>query len=131
MNQVKRPTSPHLSIYRLPLAAKMSIMHRITGVALYAGALLLVWWLAVAAYAPTHYLSFHDAMTSVCGRVVLFGFTVAFYYHLANGIRHLFWDMGKGFKLGSVNLSGVLALLFALIASTGSWCYAYHVVGKI
>ncbi len=128
---MNRPTSPHLTIYRPQITSVLSILHRMTGVALYAGALVLVGWLAIAAYYPSDYARLHDCLTSLVGRALLFGWTLAFYYHLANGIRHLFWDMGKGFKLGAVTASGVFVLIFTLAATLGSWAYAYHVVGKL
>jgi len=125
MHNISRPTSPHLTIYRPQITSMMSIAHRITGVALYAGALVLVAWLAVAAYMPKRYDQFHECLMSPVGRALLFGWTLAFFYHLLNGIRHLFWDMGKGFALSCVTRSGVMVLVLAMFLTIDVWYYAY------
>src|SRR5271154_5369551 len=106
MSSNKRPPSPHLSIYRPQISSVLSITHRLTGLALFAGTALLVLWLWSAAYAPAFYGTLHHALASVIGRVCLLGWLLAFYYHLSNGIRHLFWDAGMGFSLPQVDRSG-------------------------
>jgi len=117
----KRPLSPHLTIYKLPLAARISITHRITGMALYAGTALMLWWLWTIAYAPTQYPSFHEYVTSKPGLIILFCWTLAFYFHFANGIRHLFWDMGKGFLLPTTAKTNWLVIFFALAMNALTW----------
>lgn len=131
MPNISRPTSPHLTIYKPQITSVMSIMHRITGVALYAGALVLVAWLVIAAYMPFRYAGFHDVLLSPIGRLVLFGWTFAFFYHLCNGIRHLFWDIGKGFALKAVTASGVIVLLTSVALTVGCFAYAYHASGAL
>lgn len=128
MSSVPRPTSPHLGVYRWQITMITSILHRATGIALYAGAVLLMGWLWSAAYAPEFYAKVHECLTSMFGKLVLVGFTLAFYYHLANGIRHLFWDMGKGFALPCAGRSGVAALLFALFMTLFTWGFALNSV---
>lgn len=119
----ERPLSPHLGIYRLPLtAAIMSITHRITGVAISAGLVLFVAWLWIAAYCPDAYAPFMEAMTSWWGQTLLAGWTLAFFYHLLNGIRHLFWDMGEGLDLPSANRSGLIVLVGSAVLTLVIWC---------
>ncbi len=91
-----RPLSPHLSIYRFTLTMTMSIVHRITGVALYAGTVLLVGWLAAAAAGPATYEVFQQVSRHWLGQVVLFGYTWALFHHALGGIRHFIWDTGHG-----------------------------------
>ncbi len=93
----ERPLSPHLTIYRPLLSMMMSIVHRITGAALYIGTLLLVWWLLAAVSGPGAYASFQSAAASFIGRIVLFGYTWALIHHMLGGMRYLIWDTGRGF----------------------------------
>lgn len=92
-----RPLSPHLQIYKPILTMVMSILHRITGAALYFGTLLLAWWLIAAAAGPAYFDFVNGIYGSVLGRLVLFGFTWALVHHMLGGIRHFIWDMGAGF----------------------------------
>ena len=126
MSQVPRPTSPHLTIYRPQISSVLSISHRITGVALYVGTALMVLWLWSAAYAPEYYAQLHTLLASRFGQLLLIGWTAAFYYHLANGIRHLFWDMGKGLALPQANASGWMVLLFTLVATLFTWGFIHQ-----
>lgn len=115
-----RPLSPHLQIYRPLLTMMMSIVHRVTGAALYAGTLFLAWWLIAAASGPNAYATFQSAASSFIGRIVLFGYTWALIHHMLGGMRHLIWDTGHGFGpaerewlaranlVGSVVLTGIL-----------------------
>jgi len=119
-----RPLSPHLQIYRLPLAAWLSISHRITGVGLTLGTLLLTYWIVAAAYGPVTYADFTDYLTSPLGYLVLFGFSVALFYHLCNGIRHLFWDAGKNFEIAQTNRGNVVVLAGTVILTAVAWALA-------
>lgn len=94
-----RPLSPHLQIYRLPLTAKLSILHRITGVGMTLGAVLVVWRLIAGAVSPEASATADAWMTSVLGNLVWLGCLWALMYHACNGLRHLWWDMGRGFDL--------------------------------
>ena len=124
MSSDKRPTSPHLSIYKPQITSMMSILHRMTGVALYAGTALIVWWLWVLAYSSTEaFMSLKECITSIPGQIFLLGWTFAFFYHLANGIRHLFWDAGMGYEIEQVNSSGLLAIIFAVLLTAVTWNY--------
>lgn len=93
----ERPLSPHLQIYSLTWTMAMSVIHRATGVALYAGTLLLVYWLVSLAAGPRAFAIAQDIFGSVVGRVVLFGYTWALFHHMAGGIRHFVWDLGYAF----------------------------------
>jgi succinate dehydrogenase / fumarate reductase cytochrome b subunit len=124
MIPTNRPLSPHLQIYRLPLVALMSITHRITGVALSAGTILLVIWLGSAAYGPEAYDQVSAYLASPLGMIVLFGFSAAFYYHLCNGIRHLVWDTVRGFELTTVRRTNQLVILGAVALTAATWAYA-------
>ena len=93
---VQRPLSPHLGIYRFSLSMAMSILHRITGLALCAGMLVLTWWLLAAASGQTAYGTFEAFATSWIGRLILFGFSWALLHHLIGGLRYFIWDLGRG-----------------------------------
>ena len=90
----KRPLSPHLTVYRLTLSMLMSGLHRITGLALVAGMLMVTWWLLAAAAGRNAYGTFEAFATSWIGRLILFGFSWAALHHLIGGLRYLVWDLG-------------------------------------
>jgi succinate dehydrogenase / fumarate reductase cytochrome b subunit len=92
----RRPLSPHLQIYRLTLTMMMSVAHRITGIALYGGTLLLAWFLIAASSGPGAFATASYAVNSILGKLVLFGFTWALFHHLLGGVRHIIWDAGHG-----------------------------------
>lgn len=95
--RIVRPLSPHLQIYRLLFTMAMSIVHRITGCALYFGTALLVWWLLAAAASPSAYALFATVAGSWIGRLILLGYTWALLHHALGGIRHFIWDSIHGF----------------------------------
>lgn len=124
VNRGNRPLSPHMTIYRLPLTAKLSILHRITGMGMIPGAVLVVWWFVAAAHSPQHFAFVDGLLTSWLGLLVMTGSLWALWYHFCNGIRHLFWDAGRSFDLAVTErnnwiiLGGsvVLTLLTLIIA---------------
>jgi succinate dehydrogenase / fumarate reductase cytochrome b subunit len=126
-----RPLSPHLQIYRPTLTMMMSIVHRITGAALYFGTLLLVWWLTAAAAGPNAYATVQWVMETLIGRLILFGYTWALIHHMLGGIRHLIWDTGYG--LGPVEREWLTVA--TLIGSVGLtiilWFVGYLTMGSI
>ena len=126
-----RPLSPHLGIYRWQITNTLSILHRLTGVALALGLIPLSLWLWGAAYQPSlfEWISSHAA--SIPGMIMLFGWTVAFYYHLGNGIRHLNWDLGYGFTLPEATASGWVVVVFAISLSIFTWAYVVHNTGLL
>jgi len=103
----RRPLSPHLQIYRPQITSVLSITHRATGVALAVGTLLLTAWIMVLALgSDTAFLEFGAFLASPVGLVLMFGWSFAFFFHLANGVRHLFWDAGIGLELDAATRSG-------------------------
>ncbi|BBK40079.1 succinate dehydrogenase cytochrome b556 subunit [Allostella vacuolata] len=119
-----RPMSPHLQIYRPQLTSVLSILHRATGVALTVGTLVLVWWLVAAAAGPGPFAAARGFIGSWFGLLILFGWTFALFFHLCNGIRHLFWDAGLGFELKTVYASG-----WAVVAASGGLTVLAWIVG--
>jgi succinate dehydrogenase / fumarate reductase, cytochrome b subunit len=119
-----RPLSPHLQVYRLPLAALISIFHRITGVGLTFGMLLLVWWVSSAAYGPDAYAAATGFIASPIGYVLLLGFSVALFFHLCNGVRHLFWDAGMNFEIVETKRTNVMVILGTIVLTAVSWFLA-------
>jgi len=125
-----RPLSPHLQVYRPQITSVLSILHRISGVILSFGIVVLVCWLAAAAAGDQSYETAKSILGSIPGKVLLFGWTLAFFYHFLNGIRHLEWDTGRGFEIPQVIrsgwtvviLAGFLTLLFwvSVLAGGGS-----------
>ena len=116
-----RPLSPHLQIYRPQLTSVLSIVHRATGVALSIGTLLLVWWLVAAANGPDAYDNVQRFLGSWIGLVLLFGWSLALFYHLCNGLRHLWWDTGHGLDLPSVYASGWAVLAATAVLTLVAW----------
>jgi succinate dehydrogenase / fumarate reductase cytochrome b subunit len=116
-----RPLSPHLQIYRPQITSVLSIMHRISGVILSVGILVLVGWLGAAAAGERAYDSATGLIGSLPGRVLLFGWTLAFFYHFLNGIRHLEWDTGRGFEVPQVVKSGWTVVILALFLTLLLW----------
>jgi succinate dehydrogenase / fumarate reductase cytochrome b subunit len=122
--RAQRPLSPHLQIYTPMLTMMMSIVHRVTGAALYFGMLLFAWWLVAAASGPNAYANVEWFMGSLIGRVVLIGYTWALLHHMLGGIRHLIWDTGRGFEpaeremltLATLVGSVVLTIIVVVIA---------------
>jgi len=126
---VERPLSPHLQIYRPMLTMMMSVVHRATGIALYAGTLLMVWWLVAAAAGPAAYADVEWFMGTIIGHLILFGYTWALVHHMLGGIRHLLWDMIVGFGpserewLARANLIGSIVITILL------WVVGYILIG--
>ena len=123
-NQDKRPLSPHIGIYKPQITSVLSISHRITGLALYAGAILLAWWIIANVYGCATCIN--PLIESVVGRTFLIFWSFALFYHMLNGIRHLFWDMGKGFEIKTVNKSGIMVVIGAFALTAISWILGMH-----
>ena len=121
---VARPLSPHLQIYAKPINMVMSIVHRITGVALYFGTLLLAWWLIAAATSPAYFNFVNGLFGTLLGRLVLFGYTWALLHHMLGGIRHLIWDTGRGFDLKTVDRLGWGTIIGSVILTILVWAAA-------
>ncbi|MGB9153083.1 MAG: succinate dehydrogenase, cytochrome b556 subunit [Alphaproteobacteria bacterium] len=125
--KVERPLSPHLTIYKPQLTSVLSIFHRMTGVALACGLVIFVWWLVSLAKGPESYAGFVTCSQSIVGQVVLFGLTVAFFYHLSCGIRHLLWDTGLFLELKETYKTGRIVLAATVIMTAIVWLKAYGV----
>jgi succinate dehydrogenase / fumarate reductase cytochrome b subunit len=125
MSEVKRPLSPHLQVYRLPLSAILSILHRATGVFLSFGSLLLVWWLVSVAQGEAEFYYASEIVNSILGQLVLLAWSFALFFHLSNGIRHLFWDAGHGFDLNTVAKSSIAVIASAVTLTLLVWLPAY------
>lgn len=125
MDNTSRPLSPHLQVYRPQLTSVLSIAHRGTGIFLTLGTLLLVYWLLSIASGPEAYAHARAFFGSWFGQLVLFAWTFALFYHLCNGIRHLFWDIGFGFELPTVYASGKAVLIVSAVLTLLAWLLAY------
>lgn len=121
MKHDNRPLSPHIQIYRPQLTSVLSITHRLTGVALSAGSLLIVAWLVAGAAGPTAYHDLLSFMRSWIGLLLLFGWTFSVFFHLCNGLRHLVWDAGRGFELRTIYASGWSVVTVSVILTIGLW----------
>ena len=122
-----RPLSPHLQVYRFQLTSVLSITHRISGVVLSLGAVVWVLWLIAVASGPEAYLIAQRWGGSFIGQVALLGWTVALFYHLCNGVRHLAWDLGYGFELPTVYRSGRAVIIGCLLLTAVVWIVGYSV----
>jgi succinate dehydrogenase / fumarate reductase cytochrome b subunit len=123
---VRRPLSPHVQVYRWPLSMALSILHRITGVALGVGTLLMTWWLIAAASSDTAFATAEGFIGSPIGLLLLFGWTIALFFHLFSGVRHLVWDAGFGFDAPDYNTSG-----WAVVIATGVCTVLVWVIGLL
>lgn len=125
VKQAARPLSPHLQIYRWSWTMAMSIAHRVTGCALYAGTLLIAFWLVAAASGPAAFATAQAVAGSILGRLVLFGYTFALLHHMVGGLRHFVWDMGHGYdpqtRMNLAKYSGIVSGGLTLLV----WIVAY------
>lgn len=121
MSNEGRPLSPHLTIYRWPITMTLSILHRMTGVALSVGLIAFVVWLEAIAYDAVPYDTVMAALASLPGQVVLAGFAFSFFFHLCNGIRHLVWDTGRLFEKNQVDMSSWIVLITSIALTIGCW----------
>ncbi|HEY6632856.1 MAG TPA: succinate dehydrogenase, cytochrome b556 subunit [Rhizobiaceae bacterium] len=124
-----RPLSPHLTIYRPPITMTMSIVHRITGGALYFGTLLVAWWL-IAAATSEHYFAFVSMIFgSWPGRLVLFGYSWALIHHMFGGIRHLVWDTGAGLEKDTSSRIAWATIVCSVVLTVLVWIAGYAARG--
>lgn len=125
----QRPLSPHLQVYSWLISNTLSILHRITGFGLTLGLIPFTLWLWAAAYDMELYTTLAGLFGSILGKAALFAWTLAFYYHLGNGMRHLNWDIGRGFSLPEMAASGKLVVVFAISMSIFTWVIVLQKVG--
>tara|TARA_B100001778_G_scaffold105422_1_gene86167 strand:- start:15 stop:395 length:381 start_codon:yes stop_codon:yes gene_type:complete len=117
----QRPLSPHLQIYRPEITSVLSIFHRITGITLSVGSILLVLWIFTLSLGKSYYEYYTMFSQSWIGVLIFIGFTLVLNYHLSNGIRHLFWDLGYGYELATVYKSGFAVILSSIILTVIIW----------
>ncbi|MGH6945317.1 MAG: succinate dehydrogenase, cytochrome b556 subunit [Geminicoccaceae bacterium] len=121
MAKVERPLSPHLQIFRWYYTMVLSVAHRATGLALALGIVLFTWWLLALASGPEAFATVQAVMRSWIGLLVLFGYTFVVFFHLGNGVRHLVWDFGYGFEIGTAYRSGIAVVVFAGVMTIITW----------
>jgi len=121
-----RPLSPHLEIYRWQIGNTLSILHRATGIALAVGSIALAFWLVSLAGGEDSYRTAYRAFASPLGLIFLGGWSFAFFYHLFNGVRHLFWDAGWGFERRERHASGWFAVIGAVASTAVMWALLWH-----
>jgi len=126
MPRRERPLSPFL-IYRFDYTMVLSFSHRVTGLLLAIGALVLAWCLVALACGPAHYARFMGILDSWMFKLLLLGWLFSFFFHLANGIRHLAWDLGHGFEKSNARMSGWIVLITALVLTAG---YVWMALGR-
>jgi succinate dehydrogenase / fumarate reductase cytochrome b subunit len=124
-----RPLSPHLSIYRPMLTMMMSIAHRLTGVSLAIGFLLLTWWLVAASTGPAAYAIVDHFFASLAGRLLLFLFSWALIHHMLGGIRHLIWDTGRALDKTSIEIFAWLTIIGSVVLTVAVWIAGYALMG--
>jgi succinate dehydrogenase / fumarate reductase cytochrome b subunit len=121
MSKEGRPLSPHLTIYRWPITMILSILHRISGIALAVGFVAFAVWLEAIAFESVSFETYSMVMQSFIGQVALFGWLFCFFFHMSNGIRHLVWDSGRLFEKHQANVSAWVVLVAAIVLSAGYW----------
>lgn len=124
-----RPLSPHLGVYRWQITMTMSILHRVTGVALALGSLALVYWLVAVGIGPEAYATAQAFFASWFGQLLLWGWTFSLFYHLCNGIRHLAWDAGWGFEIKTLYVTGYTVWVAAAALTALALWLAYGAGG--
>ena len=129
MTDRERPLSPDIQIYRPQLTSVLSITHRLTGIALSVGSPLLVFWLIAAAAGPSMYATLHGFLGSWLGLALLLGWTYALFFHLCNGIRHLFWDAGYGLELRTIYASGWSVVVASAMLTLAAGIISFSVHG--
>ena len=129
MASQNRPLSPHLQVYKPQLTSMLSILHRATGIALAVGTLLLVWWLVAAATGESAFADVQAFIGSWINRLLLLGWSYALFYHMCNGLRHLFWDAGKGLEIETAYTTGKLVVAASIVLTAAAWIWGYASMG--
>jgi len=121
MTNEGRPLSPFLSVYRWPITMTLSILHRVTGAGLSLGLVVLTLWLISAASGSAAYAQFYGLLQTAAGRLLLIAWSFAFFFHLSNGVRHLVWDVGRGFEKSQANASAWFVLVLTFVMTLSFW----------
>lgn len=126
---IERPLSPHLSVYRIQMNTVMSIVHRLTGAALYFGTLLLAAWLIAAAMGEKQFNLVNELFGHPIGKLILFGYSWAIFHHMLGGLRHFLWDTGRGFEIWQVNLLAWMTLIGSITLTLATWAIGLSLRG--
>ena len=126
-----RPLSPHLQVYKPQLTTFMSITHRATGIVLAVGTVMLVCWLIAAATGENAFNNVQTFLGSIIGKLLLLGWSYALFYHMCNGLRHLFWDAGRGFEIETAYTTGRLVIGASILLTIGAWLWGYDAMAAI
>jgi len=124
-----RPLSPHLQVYRPQITSLLSILHRLTGVAMIGGAVMFTYWIAAATYGPEAFDRAQAVLGSWFGRLVLFGMALSLFYHLGNGVRHMAWDIGWGYEMPKLVASGWAVVVFSIVMTFLTFAAGYALRG--
>lgn len=126
----KRPLSPHLGIYKPQISSTLSIMHRASGIFNFIGLSVLVWWIVSVTFSTANPMEgiMWNFFTTGFGNLILIGWSFSLFFHFCTGIRHLFWDMGMGFSVSTMNKTGWLAIVMATFLTMLTWFIIYSVV---
>ena len=119
--KLERPMSPHLQVYKWQLSSLLSITHRLTSIINLAGISLFAVWICMLFFGENIYIYFETFAKTFIGKFIFIGFSWSFSYHLLNGVRHLFWDMGYGYELKVANLSGIIVLVLSFVLTFLVW----------
>jgi succinate dehydrogenase / fumarate reductase cytochrome b subunit len=131
MSTGNRPLSPHLQVYKPQITSVLSILHRITGIGLAVGTLVLVLWLGAIAAGEVYYESAKALITHWFGQVCLISWTWALFYHFCNGIRHMLWDIGLGLEMNQVRISGWFIIFASVLLTLVSWSITLRLFGNL
>ena len=131
MNTGNRPLSPHLQVYKPQITSVLSILHRITGVCLTVGALILVLWLGAVATGESNYELAKTAISHWFGQIFLIGWMWALFYHFCNGIRHLLWDLGRGLEMSQVRFSGWVVIIGSILLTLATLAVSHEYFGSV
>lgn len=127
MRDKSRPLSPFITIYKNPVTSYISMGHRMAGVALSAGMVLLIVWLVALAGGEESYQCAQAIITSIPGRIVMFGFTFLFFYYIATAVRHLVWDFGFGFEMKTAEVTGYISVIASVVLTVLLWVAIFAV----
>lgn len=122
-----RPLSPHLQIYKIQITSLLSILHRGTGIFLYLGTFLWAFWFVSLSEGRESYQYMQSLLLHPIGLLFLLAWTFSFFYHLSNGIRHLLWDMGVGYTLSTVRITGWIVVLNSIFLTCVLWITGFLV----
>ena len=123
--EIKRPLSPHLQIYKPQITSVLSILHRATGIVLFGGSILWCFWFVSLAAGRAAYHHGQELLVSPLGLIILLGWSFSFFYHLCNGIRHLLWDIGVGYEMKTVRKSGWTVVFSSVILTGATWALGF------